>query len=258
MTRRPKVGISMKSYQTLPREAVSYAESFEKLLGDEKEIDIFFLPTAVSLYPAAKVLKDTSILYGIQNIGPEANGAFTGENSVESVKALNGSLVELGHYERRTIFRESTDMIAKKVALVLEQGLSPILCIGEEEKLSDKKQLKKVLKSDLESCLKYSDESKFSNLMIAYEPFWAIGKSDAADPEYVHESHRLIRELLEELFGSSKAEKVHIIYGGSVSKDIAYDLANNEDVDGLFVGRFGHDPKKFKMIVNEVKRAKKL
>ncbi|API89813.1 hypothetical protein BKP56_11320 [Marinilactibacillus sp. 15R] len=257
MTRKPKVGISMKLYQNLPEQAIEYAKIMKNLLLNEDAVEVFYLPTATSLYPVANELNDSSILYGSQNIAPEANGAYTGEISIEALKELNCSLVEIGHYERRTIFQENNKMIADKITLTLEYGLSPILCLGEVTRQIDSVKLKSIFYDDLNECLAASKKNLYSSLIIAYEPFWAIGKEKAADADYVHRSHQLIRECLTELLDETTAELITIIYGGSVSKNNAYQLTQHKDVDGLFVGRFGHDPNQLLSIVDEVKRAKK-
>lgn len=256
MERKPIVGINMKTYQPLPNQAVSYAQSFLDLMGSEKDIDIFYIPTAPLLYPVSKILKNSSIQYGAQNCGPTDSGSLTGEIAIDSLEALQCSLVIVGHYERRNLFFESKDMIANKVKLALKRDISPILCIGEEEKILDLTIRKEIFQKDMEECLKGIGSKEVSNLIIAYEPFWAIGKEESADPEYVHDSHQLLRDILVETFGEEYGEQALIIYGGSVSQSTAYDLANHKEVDGLFVGRFGHVPKRFQQIVEEVKKAK--
>ena len=254
--RKPLVGISLKIYQNKIAEAVNYAQSISQLTNGETDLELFILPSMGVIYPVAQALhnRENVIGLGAQNIAPLANGALTGEFSIESLVDLQGHYVEIGHYERRTYFHEDDELINQKIQLTLKNQLVPLLCIGEAQQTTGtalKTAFKKILAADLANI----SPAQLATLIIAYEPYWAIGKASAAQASYVALAHTMIREALAELIGPT-ADNVRIIYGGSVSKDTAGSLVNNPNVDGVFVGRFGHDPQNFAEIVQIVKQVK--
>lgn len=256
MGRKPLVGISLKIYQNKIAEAVNYAQSISQLTNGETDLELFILPSMGVIYPVAQALhnRENVIGLGAQNIAPLANGALTGEFSIESLVDLQGHYVEIGHYERRTYFHEDDELINQKIQLTLKNQLVPLLCIGEAQQTTGtalKTAFKKILAADLANI----SPAQLATLIIAYEPYWAIGKASAAQASYVALAHTMIREALAELIGPT-ADNVRIIYGGSVSKDTAGSLVNNPNVDGVFVGRFGHDPQNFAEIVQIVKQVK--
>ena len=253
---KPLVGISLKIYQNKIAEAVNYAQSISQLTNGETDLELFILPSMGVIYPVAQALhnRENVIGLGAQNIAPIANGALTGEFSIESLVDLQGHYVEIGHYERRTYFHEDNELINQKIQLTLKNQLVPLLCIGEAQQTTGtalKTAFKKILAADLANI----SPAQLATLIIAYEPYWAIGKAAAAQASYVAVAHTMIREALAELIGPT-ADNVRIIYGGSVSKDTAGSLVNNPNVDGVFVGRFGHDPQNFAEIVQIVKQVK--
>lgn len=256
MGRKPLVGISLKIYQNKIAEAVNYAQSISQLTNGETDLELFILPSMGVIYPVAQALhnRENVIGLGAQNIAPIANGALTGEFSIESLVDLQGHYVEIGHYERRTYFHEDDELINQKIQLTLKNQLVPLLCIGEAQQ-STGAELKTVFKKILAADLANISSAQLATLIIAYEPYWAIGKAAAAQASYVAVAHTMIREALAELIGPT-ADNVRIIYGGSVSKDTAGSLVNNPNVDGVFVGRFGHDPQNFAEIVQIVKQVK--
>lgn len=253
--RMPVVGVSLKMYQTKVDESVEYAQKVTKYTGQEQAVEQFFCPSMGVIYPVSQVLKDSTISLGAQNVGLYANGAYTGEFSIESLIDMSGKYVEIGHCERRNLFNESDEMIHQKVKLTLENQLIPVLCIGEDQKCSEE-HLKKVLYRQLFSALNFIPEKLLEKVIIAYEPVWAIGKSLAASAPRIHKSHQMIREILVELFSEQVAQKIRIIYGGSVSQENVSLIVSDDNVDGVFVGRFGHDPKRYQNIVAAVKKIK--
>ncbi len=255
MKRKPIVGMSLKTYINKIDESLAIPTKMIEKFKNTKDIDLFLLPSIGTLYPVAKVLEKTNIGYGAQNIGPELKGPFTGELSLESVIDLGGKYVELGHAERKRIFKEDYDLINRKIILTLDHSLIPIICIGESDKSMD---IRKELEKQITSLLKDVDLTKLENVIFAYEPEWAIGKEKSADAKYVHHAFKIIREILEKYYGKDVSEKIRIIYGGSVSKENAKDLARGKDVDGLFIGRFGHNIDDFNEIVLIVLEAKEM
>lgn len=254
--RKAVVGISYKTYVNTIEKASHLAKTLVEAVGDDTEVEQFVFPSLGVIYPVAQVLKGSKIAFGAQNISPYANGAYTGEVSIESVIDMGGTHVEIGHAERQRIFHEQLEMIHLKTKLTLEKGLTPVLCIGEEQRIESEKERKSALKQQIAYSLGDSDYSLLSKVIFAYEPVWAIGKTEAADSFYVHTTHKLIREAIQEQYDMLLSEKVRIIYGGSVSKDNVTEIISHEDVDGVFIGRFGHDPQNYKEILATVKRIK--
>lgn len=256
-SRKPIVGMSLKMYHNLLKEAADFAESIDQLVGREESIEQFLFPGMGTLYPVSLKLKESLIGFGSQNIAPAENGAYTGEFSIESLIDMGGTYVEIGHSERRSLFHETDEMIADKVQLTIESGLIPVLCIGEPKETADFEWIKSFLENQLSTDLKKTAKEKLETVIVAYEPVWAIGAINAASADHIAKIHTLIRESLSHLFGTETAEKIRIIYGGSVSKDNVNSIVSNENVDGVFVGRFGHDPKNYQAIVETVKTIKK-
>lgn len=257
LERKPVVGISLKMYQNSIEKAVLFAEKMTELTGAEDAIEQFICPEMGTLYPVSSIVKNSFIGLGAQNIAPAASGAFTGEFSINTLVEMGGSYVEIGHSERRTLFNETDEMIFKKMALTLEKGLTPVLCIGEPEKSSNVEWMRQYLERQLFLGLKNSDAEKLEKVIVAYEPVWAIGQSVAAGAHHIWKAHTMIRGILKNFFGNEIAEKMRIIYGGSVSKENIGLIVSEKDVDGAFVGRFGHDPNQYSAIVQEVKKVKK-
>lgn len=253
MKRKPIVGMSLKIYVNRMEEAKIMAEEMLKRLGHLTDVDLFLIPSMGTLYPVAEVLKGSTIRYGVQNIAPKENGAYTGEFSIESAEDLSCSLVELGHAERKSLFMETSEMINEKVHLTLRYGMWPIVCIGEREKGEGRKD---ALKEQILSYLKDVAPEAFRSIVLAYEPEWAIGQPEPAKASYVHESMAIIREIVKEDFGKEASEEVRLIYGGSAKKETATEITRSEDVDGLFIGRFGHNMDNLEAIVTNVRKAK--
>lgn len=247
--RKPIVGISMKIYKNYPDELINYVERLMEEKSILDEIDVFILPSMGTLYPIANIINNSSLMYGAQNIAPEAKGALTGEYSVESLCNIGGTVVEIGHAERRQIFNEDDEMIAKKVKLACEYNMTTLLCIGEDQKLQINER-KELLKKQLKSNLNLVEENHLNKIVIAYEPVWAIGKDEAASTNYIHSSHKIIREILYELF-QEESYSIRIIYGGSVSAQNSARILDNKDTDGVFVGRFGHNVDNFIEILEQ-------
>ncbi|MDP4084107.1 MAG: triose-phosphate isomerase [Bacillota bacterium] len=208
-------------------------ELFQRIQGN-RELSVVVCPPATLLYPVHFMIKEKNKLIdlGAQNVHWDENGAYTGEISSTMLKDANCKYVLIGHSERRHFAFENDELINRKVRKVLETGLIPILCIGEtfEQKASD--QTMKVLKSQLLSALK---DVESNNLIIAYEPVWAIGSGHSATSEQVQEIHEFIRSVLRDVMGQTAAG-ISILYGGSVNKNNTKEFAKMQDVDGVLVG----------------------
>ncbi|MEO1771513.1 triose-phosphate isomerase family protein [Candidatus Enterococcus ferrettii] len=254
--RNPIVGISLKMYQNRIDAARAFAHGIVEEVGEETKIEQFMCPGMGVIYSVAMILKESRIGLGVQNIAPTVNGALTGEFSVESLRDMRGSYAEIGHIERRTIFSETDELINQKVRVALKNDITPVLCIGEVIKTDDYAEIKDLMKKQLFLDLFQINGEEAARVILAYEPAWAVGKTSAASAVHVHQVHRLIREAVTELYDQQTAEKIRIIYGGSVSPENTPLIVSDENVDGVFVGRFGHDPKRYASIVEIVKKAK--
>ncbi|MBM7689253.1 triose-phosphate isomerase [Enterococcus ureilyticus] len=254
--RKPIVGISLKMYQNQLKEAQHFAQKISDLTGQVEAVEQFMCPGMGVLYPVSVLLRETNIGLGAQNMAPVAYGAYTGEFSIDSLLDMEGTYVELGHIERRTIFSESDDMINQKVLLALEKNVIPVLCIGESEHSEDYEEIKNLLLKQLFLALNQVPHKQAEKVILAYEPAWAVGKTLAASAVHVHAVHGIIRECLTELYSYETAQKTRIIYGGSVSQENVQLIVSDENVDGVFVGRFGHDPERYANIVKTVKMIK--
>lgn len=228
------------------REAEKYIEELKPLIADRKAPVWIAVPyTAIH---ACREMFPASIPVGAQNMNDASSGAFTGEVAGIMLKEAGADFVLLGHSERRQYFHETDEFINKKVLRALEVPLKPLLCIGEGFDERETKKTKEVLEKQLTTCLKGVSKDEMKNLLIAYEPIWAIGTGKAATPELVKETHADIRAILETMFDKEIAQKTPILYGGSVSASTAGALAATEGVDGFLVGTASLDPQSFAKI----------
>lgn len=204
-----------------------------------------------ALHATAKLVKElkANIKVGAQNMNDNPSGAFTGEVSVSMLQEAGADFVILGHSERRHLFHESNAMINQKVTLALEAGLLPILCVGE--KLEERDQKETVLKEQLYGSLEGLTTAQVKQLMLAYEPVWAIGTGVVAHPDDAEAAHRHLRELLAKKWGKEIAASMVIQYGGSVKPENSADLLAKEDVDGLLVGGASLSADSFSEIINQ-------
>lgn len=233
----------------------SYSEA-EALLKEiaalelNDEVEAVVCPPFINLALAKEVLKDTKVEVGAQNSYFENSGAFTGEVSPAFLKDLAIKYVILGHSERREIFGESDELINKKVKAVLAEGLSPILCCGEtlEEREADRAQ--EVVKGQLEKDLVEVEADSFDNIVIAYEPIWAIGTGKTASADDAEEMCAFIRSYISEKFGQEAADKVRIQYGGSVKPNNVKEIMSKENIDGALVGGASLDAESYSQLVN--------
>ena len=173
---------------------------------------------------------------GAQNMNENDSGAFTGEISAQMLKSVGCEFVILGHSERRAIYKESDELINKKIKKALEKGLKPIFCVGETLEEREKDITKDVIKRQIIKGLEHVSKEELSKIIIAYEPVWAIGTGKTASPDQAQEVHEFIRDLIEVEYGNDSAEKLIIQYGGSVKPDNAKELLHQKDIDGALVG----------------------
>jgi triosephosphate isomerase len=198
--------------------------------------DVIVCPPFTSLSEANSLLKGTKIKLGAQNMYFEDNGAFTGEISASMLKSVGCEYVILGHSERRTIFNESDELINKKIKKALQAGLTPIFCVGETLEEREKNVTNDIIERQVVNGLKDLTAEDLGNIILAYEPVWAIGTGKTATPAQAQEVHEFIRNLIVKNFQAAAADKLVIQYGGSVKPDNAADLLSQKDIDGALVG----------------------
>ncbi len=208
----------------------------KELNAKNVKAEVIICPPFTSLETASTLLKDSVIKLGAQNMYFEESGAFTGEVSVSMLKSVGCEYVILGHSERRTIFGEGDQVINKKIKTAIKFGLKPIFCIGETLEEREKGITFKVVETQIQNGLQDLSENDLSNLIIAYEPVWAIGTGRNATPQQAQEVHQFIRGLISKLYSSNFARQLVIQYGGSVKADNAQELLSQPDIDGALVG----------------------
>ncbi len=217
--------------------SVALISDLLKSLQDVKtETGVIICPPFTSLESAGTLLKNSTVKLGAQNMCSEDSGAFTGEISAGMLKSVGCEYVILGHSERRTIFNEPDELINKKVKKALDSGLYPIFCIGETLEERESGTTKDVVEKQIRGGLKGVTEAELANIIVAYEPVWAIGTGKTATPGQAQEVHAFIRSLITELYSAETADNLTIQYGGSVKPANAKELLSQPDIDGALVG----------------------
>jgi triosephosphate isomerase len=233
---------------------VSEAESFWKVFELEirscSHSEVVIAPPFTALQRIGELTSDSqSVKLGAQNMYCEGSGAFTGEISPGMLRELYVRYVILGHSERRQLFGETDELINRKIVAALKNELRVILCVGETLEERDAGKVEKVLETQLRGSLAGIEADCYSDIVVAYEPVWAIGTGRTASPEQAQEAHEVVRKVLAELAGQEVADKVRIQYGGSVKPGNARELLSLPDVDGALVGGASLDPRSFAEIV---------
>ncbi len=237
------------------REAVDFLEILMPQVRG-CQVNIFIAAPCLLIGSAVQGVKNSSVRIGAQNMHEEREGAFTGEVSGVMLKEAGASFVILGHSERRELFGETDERIEKKVHRALGCDLTPVLCVGESLEAREAGKTEEVLQKQLHSSLRHLPQEAFKNLMIAYEPLWAIGVGLSARGDVAQEAHAWIRKCLERLCGKMAAS-LPILYGGSVKKENAKELSSQRDIDGLLVGGASLEASSFVSIINQLNWQKK-
>jgi len=217
-------------------DAAALAQDIVAAAGRNTDVDIVVCPPFTALETVGKIVDGSSIKLGAQNMHPEASGAYTGEISAPMLRALFATHVILGHSERRSYFGETDAFINKKVLAALKNQLRPILCVGETLAEREAGSTLKVVQTQLEAGLDGIAKDQAPSVIIAYEPVWAIGTGKVATTAQAQEVHAFIRQLLVKLFGDTTAQKVRILYGGSMKPANAPELLAQKDIDGGLIG----------------------
>ncbi len=244
------MGSNLKMYKNIAQTQNFLARLAELTADiDRKEVTFFIIPSYTALDRARQTVAGDQILLGAQNMHPEEEGQFTGEISPLMLKEIGMDIIEIGHSERRHVMGETDEQENKKVLSALNHGFTALLCVGEtgEQKalgLSDE-----VLATQLKIGLHGVAAEQLDRLWIAYEPVWAIGVNGVpASAEYADEKHAVIKNVLKGLFGDD-AEKIPVLYGGSVNLENCKELSACPHVDGLFVGRTAWDADRFDKLI---------
>lgn len=248
--RRPILAANWKMHKTAA-EAEAFAKAFLPRVATRgaNEIEIVLAAPFTALPALGRALAGSCVALAAQNLHPEPHGAFTGEVSAVMLRELGCRYVIVGHSERRQIFGETDEFIARKVETALASTLLPILCVGETASERDAGRTFEVLAKQLAESVARVPKARAAELVLAYEPVWAIGTGQTATPEIAQEAHAFLRQECEKHFGSA-AKNLRIQYGGSVKPDNAAALMAKPDIDGALVGGASLDPESFAKIVN--------
>ena len=202
----------------------------------ENNVEIKIAPSFTNLYYAISLLKNSGIEVIAQNVHSEMRGAYTGEISAEMLKSIGVKTVIIGHSERRKYFNETDTILSKKVKAAIENSLNIIFCIGEELSERESGNHFEIIKNQITIALIDLNNDQIKNIVIAYEPVWAIGTGMTANINQIQEMHEFIRKLINEKFGDEISDNIQIIYGGSVKPNNAKDIFSLNDVDGGLIG----------------------
>lgn len=198
--------------------------------------DIVLFPPSISITSMVKILEDTPVKIGGQNMHKESNGAFTGEISSEMFVDSGCDYILIGHSERRQYFNETNELVNQKLKKALEMKLKPVVCIGEKLEEREAGKTEDVILKQLKKGLKDITEAEMGNIIIAYEPIWAIGTGLTAKPEQAQEIHGLIRSAIKNDYSEHLGKNLRILYGGSAKVKNAKSLLLEKDIDGLLIG----------------------
>ncbi len=231
------------------QETLEFFEIFKPLVADVKDCDVVIFPVSVDLPTAVQAAKGTALKVGGQNIHWCKEGAYTGEISAPILQAVGATWVLVGHSERRQHFGETDAEVLKKTQAALEAGLTPIVCMGERLEEHKAGKAPEVLVRQFAGGIAGLTEEQFAQIVLAYEPVWAIGTGQTATPEIAANAHKLIRAEIDNRFGEEAAQQTRILYGGSVKPDNIAGLMKEEQIDGALVGGASLDPQSFMKIV---------
>src|SRR5918997_7133834 len=235
MARRPMMAANWKMNKTVT-EAQNYTAALLPRAADAEGVDVAVFVPFTCLHEVARMAEDAEVVAGAQNFYHEDSGAFTGEVSVPMLQDAGAGAGIVGHSERREIFGEDDEMVARKAARAVEAGLLPVVCVGETKEERDAGEMWDKVSAQVRRVMEELDEPDGGSLVFAYEPIWAIGTGETATPEDAQDAIGQIRDLLRELGGEDFAAAVRILYGGSVKPDNVGEIMAQEDVDGALVG----------------------
>ncbi len=248
MARKKLMAANWKMYKN-PAQTQAFFESFLPMVAGHTRDEIVISPPYIDLYVAVQAVKGSLVAIGAQDLHWEKEGAYTGEICPSMLLDIGCTHVIIGHSERRQYFGETDDMVNFKLKAALEAGLTPIVCVGEVLEEREANLTEDVLRRQCLRAFHAISGKKAEKLVVAYEPVWAIGTGKTATPQMASDAHTLIRGEAAKAFGQEYADKLRILYGGSVKPENAKTLMAEEEIDGALVGGASLDPKSFTAIV---------
>jgi len=252
--RIPFIAGNWKMFKTV-QEAVVFVKELKSAVKDVADVEIVVAPPFTAVHAVAEAARNSNIGVAAQDMYWEREGAFTGEVSAAMVKEAGAEYVIIGHSERRRLFGETDVTVNRKVAAALAAGLTPIVCIGETLEERERNETLDVLDRQIKGGLDALGAEQVADLVLAYEPVWAIGTGKNATSAQAQEAHAHIRTRLRQWFGGDAADRCHVLYGGSVKPDNIRELISQADVDGALVGGASLDVKSFTDIVTRSRPA---
>jgi len=248
MKRLPFIAGNWKMNKTV-EEALDLVRGLKVHLKGIEDVEVAIAPPFTALYAVSKELKGSSIHLASQNLFWEEKGAFTGEISPVMLKEIHCRYAIIGHSERRQYFGETDETVNRRIKAALRYDLKVIFCIGETLNEREEGKTFSVIERQVEGGLKGLGEKEVRDIVIAYEPVWAIGTGKTATPQQAQEAHRFIRQKIERLYSGGISEGIRIQYGGSVTPENSKGLMNQEDIDGALVGGASLNAEFFSRIV---------
>jgi len=252
--RIPFIAGNWKMFKTVA-EAVVFVKELKLAVKDLDRVEIALAPPFTALHAVAEAARNTNIGVAAQDVYWEREGAFTGEISPAMIKEAGAEYAIVGHSERRRLFGESDAIVNRKTMATIAAGLTPIVCIGETLEERERDETLAVLDRQIKDGLGEMSAAQVAEIVIAYEPVWAIGTGRTATAAQAGEAHAHIRKRLRQWFGGDAADRCHIVYGGSVKPDNIRELIAEEDVDGALVGGASLDVRGFTEIVSRSRHA---
>ena len=255
MTIRKKLMAGNWKMNKVTADAATLARELVMSIGSQPDVEVVVCPPFTALESVGAAIDGSLIKLGAQNMHFEASGAFTGEVSAPMLRSLFATHVILGHSERRTLFGETDEFVNKKVLAALKNQLRPILCVGETLSEREAGSTLKVVQSQTERSLEGVSREQASSVIVAYEPVWAIGTGKVATAEQAQEVHAFIRGLLTKAHGEAVAQRVRILYGGSMKPANAAELLGQRDIDGGLIGGASLEARSFTELVSAAAKA---
>jgi len=252
--RTPFIAGNWKMYKTV-HDAVLFAKELRSLVKDVQDVEIVVGPPFTAVHGVAEALRNTNVGVAAQDLYWEREGAFTGEVSAEMIREAGAEYVIIGHSERRRLFGETDAAVNRKLGAALTAGLTPIVCVGETLEERERNETLAVLDRQIKSGLEGMSGDRIADMVVAYEPVWAIGTGRNATAAQAQEAHGHIRSRLKQRFGENAADRCHVVYGGSVKPDNIAELIREADVDGALVGGASLDVRSFSDIVAKSRSA---
>jgi triosephosphate isomerase (TIM) len=252
--RIPFIAGNWKMFKTVS-EAVVFVKELRTTVKDVDRVEIVIAPAFTALHAVAEAARNTNIAVAAQDLYWEREGAFTGEVSPDMVREAGAEFAIVGHSERRRLFGESDAIVNRKALAAIGAGLTPIVCVGETLEEREREETFAVLDRQIKDGLDRISAEQVAEIVVAYEPVWAIGTGRTATAAQAGEAHAHIRTRIRQWFGADASERCHIIYGGSVKPDNIRELIAETDVDGALVGGASLDVRGFADIVSRSRQA---